>query len=718
MKSLALIIAFIGVSFSSTISAQCGTDPLSGTTTINSSQIVNSYYPGIGTPLIGGLSLTVDPIDSRGNTTILGPGDLILIIQMQGADINTNNADAYGNGVVGTPGNGYLSTNLYAGYYEYNTITSVVGITVNLAFSLANNYYNRDFGASGIQRYQVIRIPRNYNLDITAAGSVTTPAWNGSSGGVIVLDAANVFTINGTVNASARGFRGGGGINLTGATAGNTNGSGALTNTDYRWNSPATTAANLTGGAKGEGISGTPRYVLNQGSTTITVNTVEGYLSGSMGRGAPANGGGGSTDGAPVGASTQNQYNTGGGGGANAGTGGQGGSGWHGGAGNVNTYPFGGHGGGAFTQRSIQRLIMGGGGGAGTANNSTAANQYMSSGAVGGGIILLRARSFAGTGTLNANGETANGPIAGGPNTDAGGGGGAGGTIVAVTRTNVAVGLNGVTATAVGGRGGNMETYFDHGPGGGGGGGMIITNGAFASTNIAGGLNGLTRSTSAAGPLNNAYGSLPGTAGELRTLSGAPVLKNANNGGSPCGTLPIVITSFRAGLNGNTVQLNWEVSDAVNFSHFVVQHSVNGIDYLTPGQVSYNISQSAYQYMHSPVTSPVNYYRLKLVDMDGRSKYTKILMIRLAATASQLLVYPQPTHDQVTINVSVSRNQATVLQLFNSAGDKIIEKKTQLTKGNNSILFNNLQKLPAGVYLLQTTVDGELLKAKIILGAR
>ena len=170
---------------------------------------------------------------------------------------------------------------------------------------------------------------------------------------------ANTFTLNGSIDVSYKGFRGGGGKNLTGATAGNSNGTGTLTNTDYRWNSPVTNASNLTGGAKGEGIAGTPAYYFDYGTTLTTTGTVEGYINGSMGRGAPANGGGGATDGSPVGALTENQFNSGGGGGGNAGSGGNGGSGWHGPSGDVNTYPFGGYGGSAFSQGSIQRISLG-----------------------------------------------------------------------------------------------------------------------------------------------------------------------------------------------------------------------------------------------------------------------------------------------------------------------------------------------------------------------
>ena len=131
----------------------------------------------------------------------------------------------------------------------------------------------------------------------------------------------------------------------------------------------------------------------------------------------------------------ENQFNSGGGGGGNGGTGGNGGSGWHGVTGDVNTYPFGGYGGIAFSQRSMQRFCMGGGGGAGSANNSIPSNEYSCSGGGGGGIIIVRAKVYSGNGRVLANGSNAPGVTATytPAQTDAAGGGGAGGSIIMVT---------------------------------------------------------------------------------------------------------------------------------------------------------------------------------------------------------------------------------------------------------------------------------------------
>jgi hypothetical protein len=173
--------------------------------------------------------------------------------------------------------------------------------------------------------------------------------WNGATGGVLAIDVSSQLTLGGTVAVDALGFRGGGGRILTGGTG---------TATDY-----VTLATDATNGSKGEGIAGTPRYVVSSVTalTQTPTNTgIEGYPNGSYSRGAPGNAGGGATDADPP----ANDQNSGGGGGGNGGPGGQGGFGWNS-AGIV-----GGFGGSSFPGTS-SAMIMGGGGGAGTTNNGT-----------------------------------------------------------------------------------------------------------------------------------------------------------------------------------------------------------------------------------------------------------------------------------------------------------------------------------------------------------
>lgn len=697
--------------------AQCGLAPTSGTTTITAANtIVNSYFPGTGNPLSGTSSLVVGTINAAGSATPIATGDLILIIQMQGADLNTTNSNSYGDGVSSANASGYLSTNLYAGYYEYANVASVAGSTINLTYPLINNYYTRAFSAgNSIRSYQVIRVPRYYNLTINASSSITAASWDGSSGGVIVVDAANVLTFTNStsvINANGAGFRGGGGKNFSGATAGNTNGAGALTNTDYRWNSAATTAANTTGGSKGEGIAGTPIYIPNAISSTTTTGTLEGYEDGSMGWGAPGNAGGGGTDGS----TGANEYNPGGGGGANGGAGGKGGSGWEDGSNNPNTYPTGGYGGSPFSQYALSRLIMGGGGGSGTGNNSSPANEYFCSGASGGGIIIVRAVSYSGNGQVTANGATATN-ITDGGQTDAAGGGGAGGTIILVTTTGN-TGISNLTATAIGGNGGDMSAYFSHGPGGGGGGGIIYTNGTLASSNVAGGANGLTRTCcSAANPVTDTWGSSAGAVGRLIVLSSPPVLLNGAGSPAACGTLPVTLTRFKGTLENNqTALLSWQIGESINFRQFEVEMSLDGINYSTTGIVGFTPNKSNYQFSQRMHTGVLYYFRLRLVDEDGAFKYSSIVTLRAQEIASEsaLVILTNPATAGCVLKIKAGSNQSASLKIYDETGRLMRNKPVSLKAGAQLVEVPETNGLTPGTYLLQISIDQIPVSARLV----
>jgi fimbrial isopeptide formation D2 family protein/uncharacterized repeat protein (TIGR01451 family) len=452
---------FLNLSSDLTFAQSCATPGKDGPNAAVSG-IVNTYYPGTSaTVSVGATSITLGAADLNGSLTPIAVGDLVMIMQMQDANITTTNDASYG----GDGSTGFTSS--AAGKFEYGRAASAVGTgggTLTLQTGTINSYSNANFvtGTSRQKRFQVIRVPQYSSATLT--GTVTAPAWNGATGGIVVFDVAGTLNLGSrTINVSGKGFRGGQGRTLSGS---------AGTNTDYRFDTSST-----HGGSKGEGIAGTPRYLYD--GTTATDTGVEGYLNGSYGRGAPGNAGGGGNDGRPI----ANDENSGGGGGGNGGAGGTGGNSWN------SNLAIGGVGGGAITP-TVRRLVLGGGGGAGTSNNGAQAN---ASGANGGGIVIIRAGVVTGTGTINANGNNA---LRSQPTCcdDGAGGGGAGGSILVLTGSGS---LTGITASANGGNGGSTHgggatTTAPHGPGGGGGGGAILSNASFGSTSRAGGTAGYT----------------------------------------------------------------------------------------------------------------------------------------------------------------------------------------------------------------------------------
>jgi uncharacterized repeat protein (TIGR01451 family) len=520
--------------------------------------VVNTYYPpAAGAVAAGSTSMTLGA--SSGIATPIAVGDLVLIIQMQDAAINSTNTGAYGDGAPGDPGSGYTSLNS-SGLYEFVTATNAVpvaGGALNFTGTgsgggLLNTYTSAAAtGVQGKRTFQAIRVPQYQTA--TLGSTLAALAWTGTVGGVLAIDVAGQLTLNtATVSVNAAGFRGAAGRQLQG---------GAGANTDY-----ITLASNAANGSKGEGFAGTPRFLTNSLFTVVTNTGVEGYPNGSYARGAPGNAGGGGTDGDPATATPNgNDENSGGGGGGNGGAGGIGGYAWN--------LPGIGQGfGGVLYPFTISGVVMGGAGGAGTTNNGTAdpanANPagINSSGAAGGGILFMRSGSVVGTATVTANGQTSLNVM-----NDGGGGGGAGGSIIFLALSG---GIGGLTAHANGGVGGNTwllnapgNPYPGqrHGPGGGGGGGVVLLSGAAAAATATGGASGVTNTVS------DSYGAQPGGAGVIQTTI-APSTTPGVRSGAECALADLQVTNAGSPnpvIPGNTITYTQVVKnngpqDAVN----------------------------------------------------------------------------------------------------------------------------------------------------------
>ena len=471
----------------------CGIPGKDGVGAVSAS--VNTYYPPANASTVGSSSTSLSLGAGVGPSPI-AVGDLLLIIQMQD------------------------SSGALEGNFEYAQVASVSGGNITLASGLVNSYA-QSFGATTLQTYQVIRVPQYSSATIT--GTVSPPAWTVNAatglgiGGVFVIDVAGTLSLNGTVDASGKGFRGAFGINGNGNRAG-----GLFSDANY---TPTLTAIN--GALKGEGTNGVPNQVFN-GTTTPVVYTSGLYAAGTAGQAGNGNAGGGGNDGEPV--AGGNQYNSGGGGGGNAGAGGRGGNSW-----NLNNLA-GGLGGNALTN-SATKIYMGGGGGAGGSSNngntnaiasyppgavtnfgtvntnSGATGPISSSGASGGGIVILRASNISVSGgAVIANGYAAY-SVNGG--SEAGGGAGAGGSVVIQAASSTAA----IPVTVSGGKGGDSN-YYDHGPGGGGGGGFVGTSGVISTNVFIGGANGVD-AANGGDNIANSYSALPGSGGANSAL-GSP----------------------------------------------------------------------------------------------------------------------------------------------------------------------------------------------------
>ncbi len=159
---------------------------------------------------------------------------------------------------------------------------------------------------------------------------------------------------------------------------------------------------------------------------------------------------------------------------------------------------------------------------------------------------------------------------------------------------------------------------------------------------------------------------------------------------TPPSSLPVTLIHFTGVLRNGIAELRWKTGIEENFSHFEIQQAVvvaNEEQFKTIGTLNAKGNNSAYTF-YAPQTEPVAFYRLKMVDIDNRESYSKIIPLAGKADNSVQL-YPNPAKDHITITV----DRAGSLSIYDAWGRHI--RNEVLRAGINRV---DLRGVKAGVY--------------------
>jgi len=178
--------------------------------------------------------------------------------------------------------------------------------------------------------------------------------------------------------------------------------------------------------------------------------------------------------------------------------------------------------------------------------------------------------------------------------------------------------------------------------------------------------------------------------------------------------VPLKLSSFTVIADRCDALLSWSTLSEINFSHFDIEYSPDATTYFKIGTVQgKNISTGAdYKFSYTQLNGN-GFYRLKLVDKDGRYQYSDIDHIKTNCTdQAKVLVYPNPLHFDQKLVVNISGYPGKIAgELFNTGGQRVSEYS--LANSANELSVRNL---PAGVYMLYVKGDDTETKSfKVII---
>jgi hypothetical protein len=188
---------------------------------------------------------------------------------------------------------------------------------------------------------------------------------------------------------------------------------------------------------------------------------------------------------------------------------------------------------------------------------------------------------------------------------------------------------------------------------------------------------------------------------------------------APLVTLPVKLNNFTAMLHNNKAELNWSTSSEINASHFVVQRSTDGISFKDAGIVfaagnSTDLNRYSFNDNLLSITNSVVYYRLCTVDIDGKTEFSDVRMIRLTGLTENklsILAYPNPVSSELRVTIPAAwQNKNVTFEIIQFNGQSISRMITS-NAGQTQII--DVHSLPQGNYLVVAICDNERATARI-----
>ena len=199
---------------------------------------------------------------------------------------------------------------------------------------------------------------------------------------------------------------------------------------------------------------------------------------------------------------------------------------------------------------------------------------------------------------------------------------------------------------------------------------------------------------------------------------------NGNCQGGTCGNiiviqespLPVTFSLFNATRNLSNVLLKWETSTEENNTGFAVERNITGAwEQITwvPTQAPGGNSNDLLIYSYTDLNNAkgVTQYRIRQVDLDGRSKYSEVRSVRGENQRGQITVYPNPSPDGKVNIVFDGGNVVRDLSVIDMSG-RIVKQMRGVTVSNITI-----ENLVPGMYTVRVVVPstGEQIIEKLVV---
>ena len=169
-------------------------------------------------------------------------------------------------------------------------------------------------------------------------------------------------------------------------------------------------------------------------------------------------------------------------------------------------------------------------------------------------------------------------------------------------------------------------------------------------------------------------------------------------------TLPVALTNFTALRNASgEVSLRWGTANESASSFFSVERSADGTSFKEIGKVNAAGNSStakSYVFTDTYPLDVTSYYRLRLLDKDGKFTYSPVRKLSGRAFALEVKAGPNPTSESLTVSVTGQQKGLMTISVSDLTG-RILKSMQVVKNGETLTQLVDVSAFAPGMYTLR-----------------
>ena len=179
--------------------------------------------------------------------------------------------------------------------------------------------------------------------------------------------------------------------------------------------------------------------------------------------------------------------------------------------------------------------------------------------------------------------------------------------------------------------------------------------------------------------------------------------------------LPVTLQSFTAKLENKKPVISWVSSVEQQLSHYVIERSTNGSEFSEAALVFANGTSSIaskYSFSDNAMASlnkGMLYYRLRMVDADGKFTYSETRLVKMNPTTASagiaIQAYPNPAVNEIRVTLPSGWQEKQIQYDIYAVNGQVMKSMNRQSASQTEVL--NISTLPVGSYIIKVSAGTE-----------